>query len=384
MTTARTLLTAALVGALATGTSAQITLGEDWLMDVGFAMDLAVDTSFDDAADNLARFGADQRWDLGTPTVHRTFTVSARAASEGSAAADFPDADLVVVAGAGGGIIGPDAEAYMDRDGDDLFLIGLAGEAGGGGGFLPPLRLSDPFTFQSAPVAFNQRGDDIGSARLALGGEFLGVILGDSTFNGLVDSLGFSLAIGVDYHVDGWGTLRLGRDSFAVLRTRTVREISQALEVKVPFLGWIPIGDFVQLPDSLGGFGTQRTIAYDWLTPAYSYPVASAEADEDENPQELNFLASAVVGTRAPAPAVDLVASWVPGALEVVLGSAEVSAVQLRLLGPDGRDVGVRRDVRPGSRISVPTANLPRGAYLVTAWRGGRLAATRRLVIGGR
>ena len=105
---------------------AQIELGEEWLLDADFALDLGVDTLYAEQA-NLGPGGGDQAWTFAGLTAHDTARLRTRPASTGRLAEAFPTADFIFTADVAYGIVRPGTETYKQRADDDVFIVGIEG-----------------------------------------------------------------------------------------------------------------------------------------------------------------------------------------------------------------------------------------------------------------
>ena len=363
---------------------AQITLTEDWLMTAGFELELGVDTTYLDAEGNITAGGADQTWTFNDLDVEATTFVRALDASEGTVADSFPTADIVVLSGQAVGPVPAGAEVYMDRDADDLFVVGFA--TSGGLNPLPVVRLADRFTFQSSPQTYRDASEDEGGIQFTFGTEFLDSLNADSIgidpmALGLVDS--FRIAIGqrVEFEVDGYGALTLRDERFEALRVRSVTSSSFGIEAKVPIFNWVPLSQFVPGIDSLlGGPGAnQALVSYSWLVREYSFPIVQVAVDDDDEPQSVTFATEAVSEAREAFAKTDLTLVRVGEELSITTARPEAAGARLSVFASDGRVV--TQGSLSGQTASFSTHDWPAGTYTVSLTDGRRLLATRRVVV---
>ena len=342
----RTLLTIALSATVLATASAQIVLGEDWLLSAGFEMALGVDEDFDDPNGLLARTGANQVWDFGALGTNADILLEARDASEGASRDSFPTADLVFTARGdrGVGIAQPGTEAYLRKDGDDLLILGYAETSDVS--LLPVVRLSDPLTFQSTPIAFGNSGGDQTRLQLTFDASFIADIASDEPGADLIDSIRLTIGQEVSYDVEGYGTLAFNGEQYDALRIRSTTEVFQEVEARLPFLGWQPITDLI--PDSLlnVGLGAARTQDVSFVVAEYSWPVVQISLDSTGAAQEIAFRSDGTVGTRDRATAAAQLGAYAyDGELVVEVNAAQpLAGAQLHVLGADGREL-LRRPV---------------------------------------
>ena len=378
----RALVALALVGLAPRGASAQITLGTDWLVAPGDVATVHSDARYRDAAGNVARAGGNQRWDFGTPGRTGESTFIAREPRAGQFADSFPRADVLLNSSSRLGLAADDSEIYLRRVGGRLEIVGIA--SSDTSDFLPVFRLTDPLLFQEAPLTFGARGSDQTRARFAFPPELLGLLLGDTTSVALIDSVGVSVGQDVAYEVDGWGEVVLLGQTRPCLRMRTVTEAFQEFEIKLPFIGWIPISGLIQLPDSLTGGVIPRTVDYSWLVADSPYPLTRVTVDSLGAATNLDYIASFSVDAPEREPAgVPLTLRRDGERLLVDLPDGPMPAARLEVYGTDGRLLAGL--ALGGGALGAPaefdTAAWPRGAYLVALWSEGRLVGTGKAMV---
>ena len=382
--TALTLLALA-IGCAGTA-RAQIVLGEDWLMEPGFEIDL-VTIPFTDADGNLARSGPNQSWFFGelVGATGEPTTLRAYEAATGAAADSFPTATMVIdVDGAGSGSL-PPGESYLRREGDDLLLLGFGPDPD-----LPLLgaiRFADPLTFQSAPIAYGQRGSDVATVRFTVSADAFGPLLDSLDFPIAPDSIRVSSTQLVEYEVDGYGDISpeydLGRSA---LRVRTETTVTQDVEALLPFVGWLSVAAF--LPDSLGvpGGGGASAVTYSWLVEEYAYPVVQVSVDSLGAPLTATFrdMTFFVDAEEPGGEAIgDLLVRTQPGALGVTVVSEATGPAALRVLSASGALLHERVvDLGNAGEHEVSTAGWPAGVYVVQLARTGSAPAARRVLVG--
>ena len=342
--------------------AAQITLGEATLPEAGDRFESVVDTTYADANGNVARAGADQTWIFGDVTAQGVTCTSFRAASAGAAAAEFPDATLVVTTGVSCGDEG--AEVYLQRSGNDLNIVGLGTSvvAGGGGGALPTVRLAQPLLYQRAPLRFGDAGSATASQRLAFGGEALAVLLGNPSIAALVDSVRVDLSLEASIEADAWG--RAGESAAElteVLRVRRETTTSQTFEAKVPLLGWvdpstIPGLDLSQLPPP-----EQTIVNYEWWSADEAAPLYRVSFDS-VGAQAVAERSGAVSSAVEVAGAEDAVGLHLEGgSLVVARAGARAAALEVDVYDVTGARVAA---------VALATGQ-PEARLATDGWAGG-------------
>ncbi len=359
--------------------SAQITLGPDWLMEPGFMMTLFTDVNYDDPQGNIAKIGANQTWDFSQNLdMNDTTMVEARMASMGLASDTFPTADLVFTTEQEAGFVSATSEVYLRRDGNDLNIIGIADADA----VLPAFRLTDPLLFQSSPITYQSTTTDQTRLRLTFPPDILTLITGDSTFNNFIDSVGVSIGQDIETEVDSWGTISLNGESYDALRIRSVTEAFQDIEVKVGFLGWVPITSQIPGIDSTIDFNSQQTESYSWVVADFPYPIMQVTVDSNGQAASATYRADPALSTRERTSQVGMTAFSQNNLLDISLKSDELSGQgQIRVYGANGavleqKNVQLRED-----RIEFNTAAWPTGIQLITAWSEGRLVGSQKVFV---
>jgi len=361
--------------------SAQITLGPDWLMEAGFSMTLLTDASYNDPQGNIAKAGANQMWEFTQDLdANDTTMVMARMASMGTSFDSFPNADLVFTTEQEAGFVTATSEVYLQRSGNNLNVIGIADADPAA--ILPAFRLSDPLLFQSTPITFQSTTSDQTRLRLTFPPEILTLLTGDSTYTNFIDSLGVSIGQDVDTDVDGWGTINLNGESYNALRLRSVTEAFQDIEVKVPFLGWVPITQQIPGIDSTIDFNNQRTEAYSWVVADYPYPIMQVTVDSNGNSESATYRTDASLNTKEQLPQVGITAFAQNNTLSVSLASEDYNALgQVKVFGSNGALLDLQSVQLREDQVEFNTSGWPTGIQLVTAWLDGRLVGTKKVLV---
>ena len=361
--------------------SAQITLGPDWLMEAGFSMTLFTDASYNDPQGNVAKAGANQMWEFTQDLdANDTTMVLARNASMGAAFDSFPTADLVFTSELEVGFVTATSEVYLKRSGNDLNVIGIADSDPAA--ILPAFRLTDPLLFQSTPITYQSTSADQTRLRLTFPPEILTAILGDSTFTTFIDSLGVSIGQDVENEVDGWGTINLNGESYDALRIRSETQAFQDIEVKVPFLGWVPITQQIPGIDSTIDFNSQATYSYSWVVAAEPYPIMQVNVDSNNVAESATYRTDAIVSTREQLPQVGITAFAQNNMLTVTLASEDYNSLgEVKVFGSNGAVLDQQSVQLGNDQIEFNTSAWPTGIQLVTAWSNGRLVGTKKVLV---
>ena len=360
---------------------AQIELGEEWLLDAGFALDLGVDTLYAEQA-NIGPGGGDQAWAFTGLTAHDTARLRARPASTGRLASAFPTADFIFTADVAYGIVRPGTETYMQRADDDVFIVGIDDPIGSP--LIPQVTLNQPFAFQSAPILYEQVGDASTRIVRTIDADTAALALEEPILTGF-DSVRVTVGQSVDYVVDAWGSVEVDGLTYDALRIRSETVTELFVEASLPGQ---PFTDLTDLVGQLGfgaAVGADTTVDYSWVVAEVSFPVVQVTLDRDGRPEEVRFaLADQPSSVRGPVAAIPLELRASVGAdavaLEIAGGPAGTRGA-LTVYDAAGRRIAASADLPlDGARVELPTADWPAGVKLATVWMGGRPVATRRFV----
>lgn len=230
--------------------------------------------------------GPDREWNfksLQSPIVLRTVV---KDASEGEAAADFPNADLVFK-------LNDNAEGYYTVDGSSLELVGLAGTDPLNLGIEISPKLDDPQIERRAPLNY---GDNYTSAV-----RIIYAISADDVPQELLqdlpitpDSLRIRIQLNREDEVDAWGTMTIPGGTYNVLREKRTLEQDIRLDAKIGFLGWQDITDIVLELTNIGSdvLGDTRIIRYHFWSDTEKEAIAVVTMDQEEaNPVSVTFKA---------------------------------------------------------------------------------------------
>ncbi|MGA1582948.1 MAG: hypothetical protein ACO4CH_06830, partial [Saprospiraceae bacterium] len=186
--------------------------------------------------------GTDQFWDFtalaGQPVPFQTVLP----ASQGSASASFPDADVLIQSG-------PNIENYFRRTDNEFSLLGFSGPDPLNFGLNLNIRYIDPQLERFAPMSFPDVKIDDAAFRIAIAWDDLPGGLTDSlgNFPILPDSIALKFEFQTIDQVDAWGSLALKDATREVLRVKRTRIQKATVEAKIVAF-WIDITDLIQIP----------------------------------------------------------------------------------------------------------------------------------------
>ncbi len=199
-----------------------------------------------------------QTWDFSALQAFEINEVFVKNAAEGEGAANFPNAEIVMVDGFSG------AEEYVNVTGSEFEIIGYFGPDPTGLGVDVATNLEKPIVERIAPLTFGNFFSTESAFAVRFGWSDLPTALLDSFLNLPIqpDSLGIVFGSTRNDVVDAFGTLTIPGGTYEVLRQKRTEERSTKVEVKVPFLGWLDVTDLVPF----GNIGDQTVVSYHFFS----------------------------------------------------------------------------------------------------------------------
>lgn len=238
---------------LTVAANAQITLDNSYFPAEGDVLRIATDFNapanlFDPTATGM------QTWDFSALQSFDFRTLYVNNAATGAGAANYPDAELVIIDGQTG------AEEYVNVTNTTFEVIGYFGPDPTGLGVDVATALEKPIVERTAPLTFGNFFSTESAFAIRLGWDDLPTAILDSFLNLPVqpDSLAVIFSSTRTDVVDAFGMLTIPDGSYEVLRQKRTEERTTSIEVKVPFLGWLDVTDLVPF----GNLGDQTLVSY--------------------------------------------------------------------------------------------------------------------------
>ena len=254
------------------GLTAQITITNSTFPVAGDTLRTATDLT--PAGIVMTGVGGPQTWDFSSLNPDARQVIAIRPAAEGSASANFPGAELVVIGDVG-------AETYFDVNATAFSVLGISG-AGAGGGFPVEADLiySPPLVEREAPLNFFDIDNYTSNATISLPTSAIPSAIFDSLGipTGLFDSIRIRITVQRFKVVDGYGTLSIPGGTYDVLRQKQTDYTTTGIDVHT-FLGWVDIGTLI------GGGGLippDTTITFNFLNNVAKEPIAVVTTDSTE------------------------------------------------------------------------------------------------------
>lgn len=263
----------ALFSALFLSASAQITVTSATFPASGDTLKFATDNAPGGSLNAASGPGGNQLWDFSSLQVSQTNEVVYQPASAGVHSIDFPGAELVVIGDAG--------ETYFNVTNTKLEVLGYAGADPTGFGLNVLAKFGPAFSERRSPLNFF----DILQQETNLSLPFSTEALPDSLFQNLPFSLD-SIRVLTNTNrlevVDGWGDCKIPGGQYPVLRVKRTDLTTTGLEIKIPFLGWQNVLNFIGNGSTLGGLiGTDTTITYRFYNNVEKEEIAVATMSND-------------------------------------------------------------------------------------------------------
>ncbi len=364
----------------ALGLSAQISVTNATFPNAGDTLRTALDT--DPVGINAATPpGGGQTW-IFTNLQHNTVReVSYSNANVGIQSVNYPGADLA--------IIGTDGETYYNKTATKLELMGFAGDDPAGFG-LQVITKFAPFLIERiSPMNFFDINSQTSNLTLPLSTDGLP----DSLLQGIpvsVDSIRVRINTQRLEVVDGWGSCQIPGGTYPVLRQKRTEYTSTGLDVKVPFLGWIDVGQF--LPGGgggLGGFlGTDTTVTYRFYSGTEKEEIAIATMSNDlSEAVSVRFKDNGTVSTEEEeAPGSASIQAYPNPAIEWVrfdCANLPQDRYTLKMFNIIGKVVLKQEYQISGNKsIRIDLDSYKKGTYLYSLVDSkGNIIGTKRLVI---
>ncbi len=358
---------------------------------------LQTSTDFTVSNIKILKNGVAQTWDLRTLNATPVDVTYVKKASEGSAFAKFPKAELIEKRGT--------LEYYINVTGDRYEEIGVTGSTVELFNLPTTSNISPARLIRRAPMSFFDLNNTSSatviafplSALSALPDSLLGQ-LGQLT--GLIDSIRVKVSGTRTDLVDGHGTLKLPIGDFEVLREKRITYSQADLEAYVKFTkSWVSVSNFLpvnQLPAQLQELlGKDTTFTYNFFDVSAKEILAEVTMSNADNTKAVEATyknikkpiatkdeaaADPTLNTRPdikalPNPAIDMV--------NFELSNLQSGNYTIKIYNLLGSVVWEEQHTVVGTKnVRLDTNNLKKGTYLYSLSDSkGRILATKRLIV---
>ncbi len=262
------------------GLSAQITITNSTFPAKGDVLKMAI---AEEANINMGTTNGPQRWDFSSLNSGFLIEENYLDVSEGSAPTAFPAADMLVK------IEGN--ERYIKSSARQLEIVGV----GGDNGFIP-FEVNVNYTkfpiLRRAPLKFIDSNSGASAFNIA----FSSTIIPAEILDALPikpDSIRIKFESSARSTVDGFGTLKIQNNDFSVLREKTETISSTNVDLKLGFVGWIPLGAEIlqNLPGGFAGLvGNDTTFTYNFYSDSRKEILVSADYNVADELESVTFV----------------------------------------------------------------------------------------------
>lgn len=318
-------------------------------------------TSFSPSGVVISPPGGPYEWNFGTTGSNVQQQVVYRPASEGSAAADVPQAELFVD-------FGNQSEGYYNVTAGSFETIAAKGPDPAGLGLVTLVHITPPIPERRAPLTF--------IATFASTSNLLIPVSTEMIPDEFLDSLGIpfvpdSLRVRVTSTrtdlVDAYGNLTIPGGTYPVLRERRTEYRETRLDALLPLIGWSDITDL--LLANFSDLGTDTLQTYYFWSNTEKEAIAEVRVDNATGqPQYLEMKDNGVLSSAGePAvAAVSVIVSPNPtsGVARFELKNHRPGHYTLYLTDERGALVSLKKiSVTGDATESVSLAHLPAGMY---------------------
>ncbi|MBK8554820.1 MAG: T9SS type A sorting domain-containing protein [Lewinellaceae bacterium] len=374
----------AVFSALCFGASAQITVTASTFPSAGDTLRYAVDANVSGIPNIITPPGGNQLWIFTDLQADQNIVTPYLSPTAGVSSMSFPGADLLVLSQTG--------ESYFNKTSNVVELMGYAGADPANFNLNVLAKFSPAIIERRSPMNFF----DVNQQESFLSIPFSTAQLPDTLFAGLPiapDSIRIRINTSRLDVVDAWGECAIPGGQYPVLRLKRSEFTTTALDVKVPFLGWIDLSTLIGGGGGgggLGGFlGTDTTYTFHFFNNVEKEEIAVVTASNDLSTVEsIRFKDNGVVsadedpnapgkvGVAAfPNPAVD----WV----RFDCTNLPKADYTLKIFNIVGKVVWREDYALSGNKsIRVDLEDFKKGTYLYSlSDQDGNVIGTKRLVV---
>jgi hypothetical protein len=359
--------------------NAQITVTNATFPAVGDTLEIATDT--DPVGINVATpSGGNQTWILTNLQHNSSDKIVYKNANVGLNSMSYPGADLV--------IIGSSGETYFNKTAQKVEFMGFAGSDPAGFGLQVVTKFQPALIERHAPLNFFDVYSQESDLTLPLSTEQLP----DSLFQGapfIPDSIRIRINTQRLEVVDAWGNCQIPGGEYPVLREKRTDYTTTALDILVPFLGWI---DLSQLLPGGGGFGdflgTDTTITYRFYSGTEKEEIAVATMSNDlSEVLSVRYKDNGTVAApEIDAPGTASIQAYPNPAIEWVrfdCANLAQDRYTLKIFNIIGKVVWKEEYALSGNKsIRIELENFKKGTYLYSLVDSkGNIIGTKRLVV---
>ena len=370
----------AIFSALLFEATAQVTITNATFPSAGDTLEYAVDTDPSGLTSTIATPpGGNQTWNLLDLQANQTSEVIYLPASSGVHAMSYPGADMV--------IIGPNTETYYDKTPTKFVALGYAGATPTTFGIQALAKYSPGLVERQSPLNFFDINQQAIGLTLPLA---VPAALSDTLNLPVnVDSIRIRVNINRLEVTDGWGKCQIPGGIYDVLRVKRTDYRTTALDVKVPFLGWIDVSSLGIGGGALGNFiGTDTINTFRFYNNVQKEDIAVATMNTNlSEVTKVQFKNNAVTATvDLNSPGAASIQAYPNPAVEWVrfnCANLPQDDYTLKIFNIIGKVVWKENYKLTGSKsIRIELDDFKKGTYLYSLTDSqGNIIGTKRLVI---
>lgn len=262
---------------------AQITItAADYFPASGDVLKTAIDVAPDGV--EITQAGGPFSWDFSQLAVSLEVETVFRPASEGTAAAAFPNAEFFTENNTGG-------ETYYNVNGNTYEILGFNGPDPAGIGLMTLIKFTTPIPERHAPLTFPATYSSSSSVLLPFSTDALpGAIVDSLNIPFLPDSIRLRITTSRNDFVDAYGKLTIPGGTYDVLREKRTEYRETRVDALVPFFGWQDVTDLIIAGGSFQGLGKDTVNTYNFYSNESKEAIAVVTTDDSgTNPQQVRF-----------------------------------------------------------------------------------------------
>jgi hypothetical protein len=253
--------------ALSLNATAQITITNAVFPTVGDKLYFAVDADPAPGINPATPPGGNQTWNFTGLVTDQTSVTSYVSPVGTSYGGSFNGADLCVISGNGG-------ETFFNKTNSKFEAMGYAGNNPSGFSGIVIARFNPAVIEKRAPYNFFDNHQQISNLAIP----FSAAQIPDSLLGGFsIDSVRVRIKTDRLELVDAWGSCAIPGGTYPVLRVKRNEITSTALDIKLPFIGWVDLTTLLPGGGGFGNFlGNDTTLTYRFLSGTEKEEIAVA------------------------------------------------------------------------------------------------------------
>lgn len=279
----KNLLTLLVLALASSWLTAQITINaDDYFPAAGDKLKTIVDIAPSGIA--ITQAGGPFDWDFTQLAISLEQETVYQPASEGNAAASFPNAELFTAGGVGG-------ETYYNVSPNAFETLGFNGPDPAGVGVMTLFKFTSPIPERHAPLTFPATFSSSSAVLVPFAtADIPGGFLDSLNLPILPDSIRVRVTTQRNDFVDAYGNLSIPGGTYPVLREKRTEFRETRVDAKVPIFGWQDVTDFIIAGGNFAGLGKDTVITYNFFSNEAKEAIAVVTMDDSgTNAQQVRF-----------------------------------------------------------------------------------------------